>query len=292
MLLLSIPMTIAIANLDSMMLYWGQAETTVTLASSYLDIILWGFFPALGFAMLRGVVSGLSLGRPIMVIVAFGTVFNILGNYILGFGKFGFPRLELAGLAIASALSLWVMFIALIIYILKHDRLSKYKFFQQLHQLKPNVIVELLKTGVPIGIFMALELGLFTVVTYLMGVLGTEILAAHQVVFQTMMVTFMIPFGMTFATTTRVGQWLGRKDRGGIKRAGYISIAIGFVVMFLLAIAMFFFPQGIVGIYLNLKDYQSDRFREKSDLYSPTPTLLLTKNIFLSKSLNIQLHFQ
>ena len=253
-LLLSIPMMVAIAHLDSMMLKWGQAETTVTLANSYLDIILWGFFPALGFAMLRGVVSGLSQARPIMIIVTFGTVFNIIGNYILGFGKFGFPRLELAGLAIASALSFWGMFVALIIYMLRHPQLSDYRFFQQLHQLKPSLTLELCKTGVPIGIFMALELGLFTIVTYLMGALGTEVLVAHQIVFQTIMVTFMIPLGMSFATTARVGQWLGRKDRSGIKRAGYISISIGFTVMFLLSIVMFFFPRAIVGIYLNLDD--------------------------------------
>ena len=253
-LLLSIPMMIAISHLDKIMLQWGQTEATVTLANSYLDIILWGFFPALGFAMLRSVVSGLSQARPVMIIVTFGTVFNIIGNYVLGFGKFGFPRLELAGLAISSALSFWLMFIALIVYILKHSQLSKYRFFQQLHQLKPQMIAQLCKTGIPIGIFMALELGLFTVVTYLMGALGTEVLAAHQVVFQTIMVTFTIPLGMSFATTARVGQWLGRKDRSGIKQAGYISIGIGFVVMSLLAIAMFCFPKAIIGIYLNPND--------------------------------------
>ena len=132
--------------------------------------------------------------------------------------------------------------------------MGKYHFFQQLHKLKPSIILELLKTGIPIGIFMALELGLFTVVTYLMGALGTEALAAHQVVFQTIMVTFMIPLGMSFATTARVGQWLGRKDRLGVKRAGYVSIGIGSIVMFFLAVVMFAFPHAIVGIYLNLDD--------------------------------------
>ncbi|MEO1341211.1 MAG: MATE family efflux transporter [Cyanobacteria bacterium J06635_13] len=253
-LLLSIPMMMIIAQLDSLMLQWGQVETTVTLADSYLDFILWGFFPALGFAMLRGVISGMSLARPIMIIVSFGTVFNIIGNYALGYGKFGFPRLELTGLAIASALAWWGMFIALIIYLLKHPQLSNYRFFQNLHQLKPSIIAELCKTGMPIGIFMALELGLFTVITYLMGALGTEVLAAHQIVFQTMMVTFMIPFGMSFATTARVGQWLGRKNNLGIKRAGYISIGLGFAVMFFLAIAMLLFPQVIIGLYIDLQD--------------------------------------
>ncbi|MEM6614455.1 MAG: MATE family efflux transporter [Cyanobacteria bacterium P01_C01_bin.72] len=253
-LLLSIPIMIAIADLDRLMLQWGQTEATVTLASSYLDYILWGFFPALGFAQLRGVVSGLSLARPIMIIVSLGTVLNVTGNYILGFGKFGFPRLELTGLAISSAISFWVMFIALAIYILRHPQLANYRFFDQLHKFQPNTILELLKTGIPIGIFMALELGLFTVVTYLMGALGTETLAAHQVVFQTIMVTFMIPLGMSFATTARVGQWLGRQDRLRVKQAGYISIGIGSIVMFLLAVVMFAFPREIVGMYLNPED--------------------------------------
>lgn len=174
-LLLSLPMMMIIVHLDSMMLQFGQAQTTVTLANTYLDIILWGFFPALGFAMLRGVVSGLSHARPVMFIVIIGTIFNVIGNYVLGFGEFGFPRLELAGLAIASAIALWGMFIALLVYILRHRQLKNYRILDQLHQVKPTILWELTKTGVPIGIFVALELGLFTVVTYLMGALGTEV---------------------------------------------------------------------------------------------------------------------
>lgn len=253
-LLLSIPMMMIIAHLDSIMVQLGQAETTVTLANSYLDVILWGFFPALGFAMLRGVVSGLSHARPVMLIVIIGTIFNIIGNYILGFGKFGFPRLGLVGLAIASVFALWGIFIALIIYILRHPQLKTYRILKQLHKLKPAILRELSKTGVPIGIFIALELGLFTIVTYLMGLLGTEVLAAHQIVFQTIVVTFMIPLGMSYAATVRVGQWLGQKNPKGIERAGYISIGMGLVFATVVAIAMLFFPQAIVGLYINLED--------------------------------------
>ncbi|MEM8723183.1 MAG: MATE family efflux transporter [Cyanobacteria bacterium P01_G01_bin.39] len=253
-LLLSMPMMIIMAHLDSIMLQFGQAETIVTLANTYLNIILWGFFPALGFAMLRGVVSGLSHARPVMIIVIVGTIFNVIGNYILGFGKFGFPRLELAGLAISSAIALWGMLIALLVYILKHQQLRTYRIFERLHVVKPTILWELAKTGVPIGIFIALEVGLFTVVTYLMGALGTEVLAAHQIVFQTIMVTFMIPLGMSYAATVRVGQWLGQKDFSGVKRAGYISVAMGLVFSVFLAIAMLLFPRAIIGLYIDIQD--------------------------------------
>ncbi|MEM7714921.1 MAG: MATE family efflux transporter [Cyanobacteria bacterium P01_A01_bin.68] len=253
-LLLSIPTMLAIGKLDSIMLQLGQAETTVNLANIYLDIILWAFFPALGFAMLRSVLSGLSHTRPIMFIVIVGTFFNIIGNYILGFGKFGFPRLELAGLAISSSLTFWGMFIALIVYMLKHPQLKIYRIFEQLHKFKPNIILELSKIGVPIGIFIAFELGLFTTVTFLMGSLGTEVLAAHQIVFQTVIVTFMIPLGMSYATTARVGQWFGQKNLKGIKLSTYISIAIGLGITILLTILMLLFPRSVIGLYLNIND--------------------------------------
>lgn len=253
-LLLSIPIMLVTGKFDAIMLQLGQTETTVTLANTYLDIILWAFFPALGFAMLRSFVSGLSHTRPIMFIVIVGTFFNIIGNYILGFGKFGFPRLELAGLAIASTLTFWGMFIALIIYILKHPQLKVYRIFEQLHQFKPSIIWELSKIGIPIGMFIAFELGLFTTVTYLMGSLGTEVLAAHQIVFQTMVVIFMIPLGMSYAATARVGQWFGQKNIEGINLSTCISIAIGLVITILLTIFMLLFPRSIVGLYLDIND--------------------------------------
>lgn len=120
---LSISTMWVIAHMDVLMLRLGQVPETVTLASSYLKVMLWGLFPAVGFAMLRGVVSGLSQARPIMFIVIGGTLFNIVGNYVLGFGKFGFPRMELAGLALASTLSWWGMFLVLVIYLFKHPQL-------------------------------------------------------------------------------------------------------------------------------------------------------------------------
>lgn len=67
--------------------------------------MLWGLFPAVGFAMLRSFISRLSQARSVMAIVIGGTLFNIVGNYTLGYGKFSFPRMELAGLALSSALA-------------------------------------------------------------------------------------------------------------------------------------------------------------------------------------------
>jgi MATE family multidrug resistance protein len=250
-LLLTIPIMIAIAHLGPLLSQLGQTATTVKLAKSYLDIILWGLFPALGFAMLRGVVSALSQARPILVIVIAGTGFNILGNYVLGFGKFGFPRLELAGLALASVLTLWGMFGALVLCLLRNQQFRSYRFFLHLHQIKPQILWQLVKLGVPIGVSYALEVGVFTAVSYLMGVWGTDELAAHQIVFQTINLLFMVPLGMSFAATARIGQWLGQQHIPGIRQAGFVSFVAGTVWTAMIAIALLMFPRQTIGLYID-----------------------------------------
>lgn len=93
-LIIGIPMMFAIGHLNSVIIHLGQAERTVILADGYLDSILWGFFPAIGFAMLRGYVSALSQARPVMMIVLIGTIANITGNYVLGRLSNRFPAVH------------------------------------------------------------------------------------------------------------------------------------------------------------------------------------------------------
>ena len=104
-IMVALPMMIVMSQSNHWLLWVGQAEATVQLADTYLNIILWGLFPVVGFAALRATVSALSHARPVMTIMVTGTAFNIAGNYVLGFGKLGFPQMGLAGLALASVIA-------------------------------------------------------------------------------------------------------------------------------------------------------------------------------------------
>lgn len=258
-LLVAIPVMLLLGHIDYLMRHLGQAATTVSLAKTYLDVMLWGFFPALMFAMLKSVVSSLSQTRPVIVIVVAGTAFNAIANYILGFGKLGFTAWGLKGIALASALSQWLMLLLLSIYILKHSQLRSYQLFANFHQLEPKILREILWIGVPIAISFAFEVGLFTVTTYLMGVLGTDVLAAHQIVFQTIALIFMVPLGMSFATTIRVGQWNGQQNSKGVQRAAYVSIWLGAMFMTIMAIALLIFPRQVIALYLDVDNPENAR---------------------------------
>ena len=97
-------------------------------------------------------------------------------------------------------------------------------------------------------------MGFYTMITFWVGTLGTEMLAAHQIVFQTATVMFMVPLGSSFATTVRVGQWVGQRDLRGLQRAAWVSMAMTTLFMMGASTLFLVFPRQIVGLYLNLQD--------------------------------------
>jgi multidrug resistance protein, MATE family len=252
--LTAIPAMIIMGHFDRWMMQAGQTETTVRLADTYLDIMLWGLLPVIGFAALRALVSALSHARPVMIIVVAGTAFNVIGNYVLGFGKLGFPQMGLAGLALASVIAQWGMFMALALYVAVHSKLRTYRVFVDLHRLRPRILWELIWVGVPIGVFSGLEAGFFLVIMFWMGTLGTDTLAAHQIVFQTIVVVFMVPLGISYATTVRVGLWLGRRDFDGIQQATWVSVGMSTLFVIGVSIAFLLFPEQVISIYLDVQN--------------------------------------
>lgn len=253
-LALSLPMMAVLSQLDRVLLRLGQPEAIATLTTPYFQGILWGAFPALAFAMLRGYAAALAEAQVVIAIVLVGTAFNIVGNYALGFGKWGFPALGLGGLGLASGLSYWLMFGLFLLYTLKHPNLKQYRFWQGWHRLQPQLVGRLLGMGGEIAVTIALEFSLFAVVTFLMGILSPEMLAAHQTVYQTIYLIFMVPLGMSYAATARVGQAFGQQDMNAARRAGYVAMAIAAAFMLLATLGLLLFRQSIIGLYLDLHD--------------------------------------
>ncbi|MEM1256333.1 MAG: MATE family efflux transporter [Cyanobacteria bacterium P01_H01_bin.21] len=251
-LLVAIPAIMLTGHLDVWMLRAGQNPVVVELTDTYLDIILWSFLPVAGFTALRSTVSALSQAKPIMVTIVVGTLFNIVGNYVLGFGKLGFPALGLSGLAWATMLAWWGMFIALALYVRLHPAVRKYQILNNLRWPRLQMLKQLAWVGVPIGIFSGLESGFFLTIMLLMGRLGTDALAAHQVVLQTIVVVFMVPLGISFATTVRVGQWFGKRDLAGMQQATLVSMGLTTVSMIVGSLAFLLFPKQLIGIYLDV----------------------------------------
>ncbi|HLO49216.1 MAG TPA: MATE family efflux transporter [Kamptonema sp.] len=248
---LSIPVMLLIWYFGPLLMLMGQEPTNVILAETYLRSIVWGFPAAVGFAVLKNIVSALNRPHSVMVITVSGVLLNVVGNYVLMFGKFGFPALGLAGIGWASTISFWVTFAAAAGFILINQKLRSYKIFRHLLHFDIKILGELIRLGWPIGVLFTVETGLFAVTALLMGYLGTVSLAAHQIALQTAAITFMVPVGISYATTMRVGQMVGRNDADGARLSGYVGIAIGAIFMSCTALLFWTIPDKIVAMYID-----------------------------------------
>lgn len=124
-LLLAVPFAIALSNIELLLLALGQSKSTATLSTSYLQIMRWAVLPTLLLAALRESVTALSHTKPILLIGLVGTLFNTVGNYTLGLGNWGFPRMELPGIALTSCLSYVGMLLALTFYVVRNRQLRR-----------------------------------------------------------------------------------------------------------------------------------------------------------------------
>ena len=251
--ILAIPSCWVMWNGGWLLSWMGQEEATVLLAEEYLRAIVWGVVPIFWFGVLRFFVEGLSRPRVVMIIAGAAMLLNIAANYVLMYGKLGFPALGLAGCGWASTLVFWSMFLSLAFFIGNGRELGAYGVFSHLGKPDWDSFSEIFRIGWPIGIMHGLEIGLFSTTAILMGLLGTTALAAHQIALQCASYAFMIPLGLSLAVSVRVGQAVGRNDFVGARRAGFVGMGLGAGVMMVSAICFWTFPRLIISLFLDIE---------------------------------------
>ncbi len=232
----------------------GQDPEVTGLAESYMFAGFWMLYPALGIMVVRSFLSAFAATRVILVVTVIGVLVNALLAYTLIFGHFGLPRLELRGAAIATGLVNLMMFLALLGYVVTHRKLKRFHILVRFFKPDWPRFFEILKVGLPIGLTVAAEVGLFSVAAILMGRLGTNETAAHAVALQLASTAFMVPLGLGMAATVRVGLAYGRGDTEGVRLAGWTAIVMGTGFMALTAALFLAVPHALVTIFLDRSD--------------------------------------
>jgi len=232
----------------------GQDPEVTALAESYMLAGFWMLYPVLGTMVVRSFLSAFAATRVILVVTVLGVMVNALVAYALIFGHFGFPRMELRGAALATGCVNLFMFMALLAYVLTHRKLKRFHVLARF--VKPDWprFREILRVGLPIGLTVAAEVGLFSIAAMLMGRLGTNEVAAHAVALQLASTAFMVPLGLGMAATVRVGLAAGRGDPEGVRLAGWTAIILGVGFMTVTATLFLVAPGLLVSIFLDPND--------------------------------------
>ena len=241
-------------NIQPVLLHLGQSPENIKLAGQFLTLLPLALPGYLSFMALRGFTSALGRSTPVMVISLVGTVLNYLLNHALIEGMFGLPKLGLVGIGLVTALVSTGMAIALALYIRWHPAYAPYPLRQGLSRPDWPALRELWRLGLPIGGTYMVEVGLFAFAALLMGVLGSTELAAHQIALQIVSTAFMVPTGLSYAVTMRVGLYYGAGKLLAARSAGRVGIAFGALVMSAFAALFWLRPEALVGVFLDLDD--------------------------------------
>ncbi len=227
----------------------GISDAIVPGATEFLHAIRWGIPAFTLYLCMRYLSDGLHWSLPTMLIGFGGLLFLAPVGYVLTNGVFGLPAMGAAGLGWASAAMFWVQLLAFALYLRVSPRFADLRLYARCERPQWPVIRSLLGRGLPIGVTITMEGGLFIVTTLLIGRLGEVPVAAHQIAINVATLCFMIPFGVAEATTVRVGHALGRGDRDGIRRAYFAGLALVLGTQALSALIMLFGNHAIVGLY-------------------------------------------
>lgn len=204
------------------------------IAAEYLKALTLGIIPIFICSILRGFVDTLGYTSTTMRIFLLTLPLNVIFNYIMIFGKFGFPRLGGVGAGYATSLSYWLVCLFFLFVINRIDKLRSYHAFSSWRQVSVKLLKEHLHIGIPIGISIFFETSIFGVVALFMAKFGTIAIAAHQAAINFTSLLYMLPLSFSLAMTILVGIKVGAKEYDEAAAYGRIGIMTN------LTLALFF----------------------------------------------------
>ncbi|TFG41864.1 MAG: MATE family efflux transporter [Chromatiales bacterium] len=219
------------------------------LTVGYVGAIMYGAPGIFIFLALRFTMEGIGRTRPIMFTSMFSLSCNVFLNYVLMFGHFGAPALGVVGCGYASAITMWLVMLALAGHIILSRHYRKFHIFSRFGSLRLSAFKEIIYLGVPIAITITAEAGLFSAVSILIGTRGTEITAAHQIAINFSSTTFMVPLALSGATTVLVGQLIGAGKHREARICGSTGILLCAGFMTMSAAFLLVFRDAVVGLY-------------------------------------------
>lgn len=248
---LGISMFIMLLLATPIMKHMNQPEEVVALAIPYLEIVAFSMIPLMIFQAFKQFTDGLSQTKYGMHATIIANVVNVVLNFVLIYGFWIFPRLELVGAAYGTLFSRFAMLIFIIVIMNSKDKFTPY--FKQLKfaEIKKSILVKIINLGFPTAMQMLFEVGIFTAAIWLAGSLGTIDQAANQIALNLSSMTFMIAVGMGVAATIRVGNQKGLQNYSDLRRISFSIFLQVFIIEFFFAIGFIVLKDVLPLVYID-----------------------------------------
>ena len=249
--LLSLILLLIILLLKPLMYYMDQPKEVVELAIPYLNYVALSLIPLIIFQALKQFSDGLSNTKYPMYATILANVINIVLNYLLIFGSFGFPKLGIVGAAIGTLFSRIIMVYFLWMIFKSKDKFRPYITNFNFKKIEQKISAKLFNLGFPSALQMFFEVGIFTAAIWLSGVLGKNPQAANQIALNLSSMTFMVGIGLSVAAMVRVGNQKGLNDFISLRRIAFSIFFLTFIIEIIFASFFLIFRDWLPTLYID-----------------------------------------
>lgn len=230
----------------NILFHLNQDDEVAKLAVPFMQLMGWSVIPMLLFMSLKQFTDGLQHTRTAMLISIVAMPLNIFINWLLIFGNWGFPRLELVGAGWGTLITRSLMFLSLGAVILWHPLFRNYIAVRRSQWiLRLNTIKALLHIGIPSGLQVGMEAGAFAVSGLMIGTIGAVAQAAHQIALSMASFTFMVSMGLAQGSSIRVSNAYGAKNPSQILSIGKSTLLTALLYGFTCAVIFIIFNHSL-----------------------------------------------
>ncbi|WP_461532401.1 MATE family efflux transporter [Sinomicrobium sp.] len=237
-----------------MMHAMNQPPEVVEYAMPYLDLVAFSLIPLIVFQALKQFSDGLSETRYPMYAVIVANVVNIVLNYLLIFGNFGFPKMGVMGAAVGTLVSRVVMVVFLWYIFQKNSKFHQYISAIQFRRYSKAVFSKIVNLGFPSALQMLFEVGVFTSAVWISGVLGKNPQAANQIALNLSSMTFMVASGLSVAAMIRVGNQKGLGNFRALRKIAFSVFILTVLLDVIFALCFWVFRDWLPTVYLDQND--------------------------------------
>ena len=254
-----------------------QPPEVVALAIPYLEIVAFSMIPLMIFQAYKQFADGLSQTKYAMYATLIANVINVIFNFLLIYGFWIFPRLELEGAAIGTLISRFFMLWFLWQVLRKKKKFKPYFIWSKNEFFKLAIFKRILALGFPTALQMFFEVAIFTGTIFLAGMLGTNPQAANQIALNLASMTFMIAVGLGVTATIRVGNQKGLHNYKELRRIALSTFLLVFLIEAVFAI-----------LFILMKDWLPTFYIDNVDVIILAAQLLVVAALFqLSDGLQV-----
>lgn len=251
-IVLAAPIMLILWYAPDILILTKQDGDLIKLATPFFHSLVWTILPLNILNLIEQFLIGIGKTRVVTLLSIITIPIQIGFFYIFLYGHFGCPKLGLSAIGYGSALAYALVAILFIFYIKFSKQFKIYNLLEKFWVINQKILFEMIRIGLPLGFTWCIEVAMLAVITIMMGMLGTDSLAAYQITYQYIMLALSFIFAFMQTTTVRIGFAVGKNNKSALKFAFLVNIIMGLTSMAIFGLGFNIFAKLAISLDIDI----------------------------------------